>query len=110
MEVGTSSDVPALPDFLAMLVVYISSSPTILRSLLKMHLTDVRDIIYILEVVEGWLAWWYNTNPCLAFGLANYPTAETQSSIDKKAESTGRSKAPSFRSVSTFIVSFEPYP
>ncbi|KAF8489106.1 hypothetical protein JB92DRAFT_3014323 [Gautieria morchelliformis] len=105
MQVGAPSDVPALPNFLAMLVVYTSSSPTMLRSLLKMHLTDARDIICILEVLEGWLAWWYNTNPGLAFDLGDYPTAGAQASMNKKSDSTERSKVPSFRSVITFLQS-----
>ena len=104
MQVEDPSDIPSLPSFLAMHVVY-TTSPPMLRLAFKMHLTDARDIICILEVLEGWLSG-CDTNSGLVLDLANLPIDGGQtSSNNKKHLSTGRSKIPSLATVSVSTLS-----
>ena len=108
MQVDGPSEVPSLSSFLAKLVVY-TSSPPMLRLAFKMHLTDARDLICILEVLEGWLTS-CDSESGLAHSLSNFPLDGAQASNTNKRPSTKRCKTPPLASVSVvWLCLFKPY-
>lgn len=52
-----SSNIPSLPTFLSSCVLY-NTSPAALRVAIRKHLSDVDDIICLLEVLDDWIAGW----------------------------------------------------
>lgn len=57
MQVDAPSAVPTLPAFLLLCVNY-AASPGPLRVALKKHLSDAEDVVYVLEILDGWLEKW----------------------------------------------------
>lgn len=101
IQVDAPSGVPSLPDLLAMVVGY-ASSPTMLRLALKHHLTDARDILCILQVLEEWLAWQGDTNAAPLPRLGSHLIERTQPLKTGESRSSRRIEVPPLGSVSIF--------
>lgn len=56
-EMQVDDRTPSLAHFLYTFVNY-ATSPPMLRLALKQHLTDARDVVCVLEVLEGWVKRW----------------------------------------------------
>lgn len=52
-----NADIPSLPQFLSSCVQY-SCSPAALRLAVRRCLPEAEDLVYLLDVLEGWLAQW----------------------------------------------------
>lgn len=54
---STSSTLPSLPTFLSSCISY-TASPAALRVAIRHHLPEADDLVYVLEILEGWIARW----------------------------------------------------
>ncbi|KAF8592592.1 hypothetical protein K439DRAFT_1610370 [Ramaria rubella] len=98
-------DIPPLPNFLAMLVSH-TMSLSMLPTALRLHLPDAKDIVCILEVLEGWLGFWCDTNTDLPMRSDRFSTSTTQRpDIGTKWKTSKQNELPSMGSVMSFLQS-----
>lgn len=60
MPVDVDNSIPALAIYLALCATYPTSPPT-LRLGIRQHVSDARDLVCILEILEGWIDAWNDT-------------------------------------------------
>ncbi|KDQ08863.1 hypothetical protein BOTBODRAFT_191478 [Botryobasidium botryosum FD-172 SS1] len=66
---SASSSLPSPSSFLALLITY-STTPYALRGALKLHLSDVDDLLCVLEVLETWVFKWTAKSATFSWGEA----------------------------------------